>query len=147
MQARTPEDAIFRMPANNKTKDIFKIATNDLGARIAVARHDNPTAVQLLEEGVAIEDSLVYTEPPEWYAPVREALGDVLLAGKNYSKAEEVFRADLERNPRNARSLLGLAQALEAQSKIYDAGFVRHQFQEAWKDADTPAEEMNLEKR
>ena len=141
LQARTPDDAIFRMPANNKTKDILKIAANDLGSRIAFAKHEAATAVRLLEEGVAIEDSLVYTEPPEWYAPVRESLGDVLLATNNYSKAEEVYRADLERNPRNARSLLGLAKALEAQNKTYDASFVRQQFLEAWKDADSPADE------
>ena len=39
--------------------------------------------------------------------------------------AEKVFRADLERNPRNPRSLFGLEQALKAQGRDYDAGFMR----------------------
>jgi len=32
----------------------------------------------------------------------------------------------LDRNPRNPRSLFGLEQALKAQEKTYDAGFVRN---------------------
>jgi hypothetical protein len=47
--------------------------------------------------------------------------------------AEKVFRADLERNPRNPRSLFGLHQALHVQKLDYDAGFVQKQFQAAWK--------------
>jgi hypothetical protein len=47
--------------------------------------------------------------------------------------AEQVFRDDLERNPRNPRSLFGLEQALKAQGKDYDAGFIEKQFQTSWK--------------
>ncbi len=51
--------------------------------------------------------------------------------------AERVFRADLDRHPRNPRSLLGLAESLEAQGKSADAAFARAQFEMAGKDADT----------
>ena len=47
--------------------------------------------------------------------------------------AEKVFRADLDRNPRNPRSLFGLQEALKAQSRNYDAGFVETQFRDSWK--------------
>ncbi len=47
--------------------------------------------------------------------------------------AEKVFREDLEHHPRNPRSLFGLEQALKAQNRDYDAGFVLKQFQASWK--------------
>ena len=60
------------------------------------------------------------------------------MSGDN-TGAEKVFREDLDRNPRNPRSLFGLEQALKAQGKEYDAGFVQRQFQAAWKgSAATP---------
>jgi len=48
-----------------------------------------------------------------------------------------VFRADLDRNPRNPRSLFGLQQALKAQDRAYDAGFVEAQFKASWKGGAT----------
>ena len=51
-------------------------------------------------------------------------------------EAEKVFREDLERNPRNPRSLFGLHEALKAQNKNYDAQFVDKQFQASWKSPD-----------
>jgi Flp pilus assembly protein TadD len=58
------------------------------------------------------------------------------LEGGQAQEAEKVFRADLERNPRNARSLFGLQAALKSQGRTYDADLVQRQFQEAWKHAD-----------
>jgi hypothetical protein len=49
------------------------------------------------------------------------------------SGAEKVFRDDLDRNPRNPRSLWGLHQALLQQKHIYDAEFVQRQFDGSWK--------------
>ena len=134
---RTPEDAIFAMPVNNKTKDILKIAEQVLGAKIAVAKKDHATAISLLETAVKIQDGLKYDEPPDWFFPVREPLGAVLLMNGNNAAAEQVFREDLNRNPRNPRSLFGLQQALKAQGKNYDAGFIETQFHSSWKGGAT----------
>lgn len=129
----TPEDVVFAMPVNNKAKDILKIAENVLGAKIAVAKKDNAGAIAMLREGVAVQDSLKYGEPPDWFFPVRESLGAVLLSSGNAVEAEKVFREDLDRNPRNPRSLYGLREALKAQKRDYDAGFVQKQFDASWK--------------
>jgi tetratricopeptide (TPR) repeat protein len=137
-EERTPPEAIFMAPVNNKTKDILNIAENVLGGRIALAKNDMDGAVNQLRAAVAIQDSLKYSEPPDWLYPVRESLGAVLLKIGDDAGAEEVFRADLERNPRNPRSLFGLEQALKAQDKAYDAGFVRKQFDASWKGATPP---------
>ena len=132
-EAATPPDVIFQMPINNKAKDIMKIAEDVLGAKIAIARKDQPAAISQLRDAVAIQDKLNYGEPPDWFYPVRENLGGALLMSGDAAGAEKVFREDLDRNPRNPRSLWGLRQALLEQKRDYDAGFVQKQFEAAWK--------------
>ncbi len=51
-------------------------------------------------------------------------------------KCLEVRRADLERHPRNGRSLFGLHESLVKQGKDAGAGWVKREFEEAWKNAD-----------
>ena len=97
----------------------------------------NETALKLLQEAVALEDRLAYDEPSVWFIPVRESLGGVLLRAGNYAEAERVFRADLERNKRNGRSLFGLLETLKAQKKTEAARAVQKEFEAAWKNADT----------
>ena len=135
-EAATPPDVVFAMPVNNKAKDIMKIAKDVLGAKIAMARKDNAVAIGMLTEAVTVQDSLKYGEPPDWFFPVRESLGAALLMNGDAAGAEKVFRADLDRNPRNPRSLFGLREALKAQGKDYDAGFVQKQFEASWKGTD-----------
>jgi tetratricopeptide (TPR) repeat protein len=132
----TPPDAVFSMPFNNKTKDILKIAENVLGAQIAVARKDNTSAIAMLREAIAVQDTLKYGEPPDWFFPVRESLGAVLLMNGDAKAAEQVFRDDLTRNPRNPRSLFGLQQSLKVQDRGSDSWFVEKQFRDAWKGGD-----------
>jgi len=129
----TAPDAIFVMPVNNKTKDILKIAENVLGAQVALAKKDNASAVSMLREAVAVQDTLKYDEPQDWFYPVRESLGGVLLMSGDAKGAEQVFREDLEKTPRNPRSLFGLQQALKAQDRNSDAWFVEQEFHKAWK--------------
>ena len=137
-EEKTPPDAIFQMPINNKTKDILKIAENVLGAKISLAKNDMDATVNQLRAAVAVQDSLKYDEPQDWFYPVRESLGAVLLKIGDDAGAEDVFRADLERNPRNPRSLFGLEQSLKALDRTYDAGFVRKQFDANWKGVARP---------
>jgi tetratricopeptide (TPR) repeat protein len=129
----TSPDAIFVMPVNNKTKDILKIAENVLGAQVALAKKDNVAAVSMLREAVAVQDTLKYDEPQDWFYPVRESLGGVLLMSGDAKGAEQVFREDLAKNLRNPRSLFGLQQALQAQDRKSDAWFVEQEFHKAWK--------------
>jgi tetratricopeptide (TPR) repeat protein len=132
-EAATPPDVVFQMPINNKAKDIMKIAKDVLGAKIAVAKKDNDAAIVMLRQAVAIQDTLKYGEPPDWFFPVRESLGATLLMNGDAPAAEKVFREDLDRNLRNPRSLWGLHQALLQQKREYDAGFIRKQFEASWK--------------
>jgi tetratricopeptide (TPR) repeat protein len=135
-ERNTPPDEIFAMPVNNKTKVVLTVAENALAAKIAMAKHDTKGAIAKLREAVAAQDQLKYNEPQDWFYPVRESLGAALLMDGDAAGAEKVFREDLDRNPRNPRSLFGLREALKAQKRDYDAGFVDKQFQDAWAKAD-----------
>lgn len=121
----------------NSSSDLLGIAQDELGAKIAQGSGDSATAVSLLQSAVKAQDGLIYIEPPDWYHPVRESLGGLLLQLHRYTEAEAVFRADLQRNPRNPRSLFGLAAALEAQGRTGEAALVQQQFKTAWQYADT----------
>jgi tetratricopeptide (TPR) repeat protein len=141
-EQNTPPDVVFAMPINNKAKDIMKISEDVLGAKIAMARTDKVQAISLLTAAVAIQDTLKYGEPPDWFFPVRESLGGALLINGDATGAEKVFRADLERNPRNPRSLFGLEQTLKAQDRNYDAGFVEGEFRDSWKGGEVRVEDL-----
>ena len=132
-EAATPPDAIFQMPINNKTKDILNIAKNVLDAQLSMSKKNMNAGIQSLRDAVAVQDRLHYNEPADWFFPVRESLGAALLKNGDAGGAEKVFREDLERNPRNPRSLWGLHQALLQQHRDYDAGFIKSQFDASWK--------------
>ncbi len=137
-----PEDVPFTMPINNKAKDILKISRELLGAKIALEKHDKDSAIAQLEDAVKVQDGLKYDEPEDWFFPVRESLGAALLMNGDAAAAEKVFREDLDRHPRNPRSLFGLEQALKAQKRDYDAGFVQKQFESSWKGTELKLEDL-----
>lgn len=93
-------------------------------------------AFALLREAVAMEDELVYDEPPGWMQPVRHALGALLMADGRYSEAEEVYRADLAKHRNNGWSLIGLEKALAAQGKDRAAEEAAAKLAAAWTRAD-----------
>ena len=113
-----------------------RIAELTLRAELALANADAAGAIDRLREAVVIEDRIPYDEPPGWHAPTRHALGAALLANGRASEAEAVYRDELQRNPANGWSLLGLAQSLDAQQRGSEAGEARQAFEKAWVHAD-----------
>ncbi|MEH1871230.1 tetratricopeptide repeat protein [Nostoc sp.] len=112
---------------------ILDIASKVLDAKIAKEKHDYESAILLLEKAVAVEDTLDYVEPPDWYFSTRESLGAVLLAKGDYKEAEKVFRADLKKYPHNGGSLFGLQTSLQALGKDQAAQIVKAELETAWK--------------
>ncbi|WP_154017842.1 hypothetical protein [Candidatus Protochlamydia phocaeensis] len=116
----------------NKIEPILSIADLTLKAKIAEAQGDHSAAIYQLREAISIEDQLHYNEPPDWVLPVRENLGGVLLRSGQYAEAEQIFREDLNKHPRNGRSLFGLLASLKSQSRETDAFWVQREFEKAW---------------
>jgi tetratricopeptide (TPR) repeat protein len=131
--AKVPEEAVWGV---NQTKAVLAVAGASLDARIAAAKNDGQAAIAAWRAAVDAQDRLAYDEPPPWYYPVRESLGAALFRNGQRVEAEATFREDLERNPRNPRSLFGLWECLKAQKKTSDAQWIRNAFQDAWKNSE-----------
>ena len=140
--AAFPPDAM--MSPLNKAQDIWGVAGHVIDARISSAIGNKDDAIAHWQKAVEIQDTLNYDEPADWYYPVRESLGAALLAAGKPVEAEQVFRADLQQNPRNPRSLYGLMESLRSQKRDADAAWVEKQFNAAWKNADTKLTLVNL---
>jgi tetratricopeptide (TPR) repeat protein len=128
-----PEDA--KLLDWNTAQNLLGVAEKVLDAKLAVARGETGRAVELLREGVKREDALQYGEPPDWFLPVRETLGAVLLAEGKAAEAEKVFRAGLAQHRRSGRCLLGLRESLSAQKRDHAARLIDQEFRAAWRRA------------
>lgn len=132
-KSMTPEVRMF----SNAATDVMKVADFTLEGKIALARGDKAAAIASLTKAVAAEDATYYAEPSDWDLPTREVLGGALLLNGDAVAAEKVFRAELEKHPRNGRALFGLAQSLRKQGKESAAKMVEVEFDRAWQKADT----------
>ena len=124
----------------NSPKNVAQVAEGILDGRIAEARGDRDAALAAYRRAVEANDALDYDEPPDWIYPARETLGAALLRMGQAIEAETVFRADLDRNPNNPRSLFGLAEARKAQKK--SAASALAQFHRTWRGAALRLEDL-----
>jgi tetratricopeptide (TPR) repeat protein len=114
----------------------LQIATHALLGEIAARRGALEEGIVHFRQAMNIEDDQLYTEPPDWYYPIRHSLGAVLLRAGRAVEAERLYREDLKRFPENGWSLFGLAQALREQGKSAAAADVAARFARAWAGAD-----------
>jgi tetratricopeptide (TPR) repeat protein len=121
----------------NSTASILNIASEVLAGEIAAQQKNYQQAIAHLQAAVKLEDGLIYTEPADWYQPVRQSLGAILLKARRFAQAEQAYRDDLSIYPENGWSLYGLMQSLQAQNKQKEAQVVQKQFEQAWQYADS----------
>ena len=132
-----PSDAIlFLDGVDFPASLLLEIADSLVSGEIARAQGDPDRAVAMFTEAVTLQDSVPYMEPPFWYYPTRQSLGNALLEAGDFEAAEDVFRADLEDYPRNGWSLFGLLKSLEGLQRVEQAEEVREQFEAIWVRAD-----------
>ncbi|GLU53703.1 hypothetical protein [Dyadobacter frigoris] len=105
-----------RIPFNAPVS-MASIAGKILHASILFSEKKYDEAFSDLNKAIKIEDNLVYTEPTDWPIPARQFLGAFLLKTGKSALAEKVYREDLELNPGNGWSLIGLSKSLKAQRK------------------------------
>jgi tetratricopeptide (TPR) repeat protein len=123
----------------NKAKNMLEVTDAVLDAWVARVRRDDAAAIDAWRIAVIKEDMLNYNEPADWFYPSRESLGAALLRAKRFPEAEQAFRDDLTRNPKNGRSLYGLWQTMLVSRKAPEKQAVEaaeKQFRDAWKYAD-----------
>lgn len=130
-------DKILFLDGNDyPASKVLKIADDLLTGEIAMSSTEHNQAIIAFENAVIEQDSLPYTEPPFWYYPTRQSLGEALLKKGDNSEAESVYKADLKRYPRNGWSMFGLIQSLEAQGKDEEASMVKAKFDAVWSRSD-----------
>jgi tetratricopeptide (TPR) repeat protein len=115
----------------NPNQAMLAVMNEVAAAKLDSGKGDAESAIKHWRAAAEAQDKLNYTEPPDWYYPVRESLGAALLESGQAKQAEEIFRDDLRRNPRNPRSLFGLEESLAAQH--LDNVWVRREFEKVWK--------------
>ncbi|MCW5765403.1 MAG: tetratricopeptide repeat protein [Phycisphaeraceae bacterium] len=138
-------EAVRAVPAGatmaiNPASKVLTIADRMLEGELRYREGDLPGAVENLRAAVAVEDTLLYMEPPDWVQPVRHALGAILLQAGRAAEAADVYREDLRRWPENGWSLQGLARCEQALGRAAQAAELRARFGRAWSRADVPAE-------
>jgi tetratricopeptide (TPR) repeat protein len=131
----SPHDQIALSAGGGENKIIMEIAAHALMGEIA-DRSGQSDAASHFREAVRLQDSFNYTEPPQWYYPVRHSLGAVLLRQSQAAEAERIYRQDLKTFPENGWALFGLMKALQAQGKATEAQAVEARFRKAWAGAD-----------
>lgn len=93
-------------------------------------------SIAQLRKAIDIQDSLIYDEPPHFYFPIRQALGNALLENKDYHAAEIAYGEDLAMFPDNGWSLWGLYRCMKEQNKMKEVKEIKSKFDKAWKRAD-----------
>ena len=131
--AKVPEE--WRAGAN-PSQEVLGLARQMLEGEISWREGKHEEAFAAMAEGARLEDELVYDEPPGWMQPVRHAYGALLMAADRPADAERIYREDLERNPGNGWSLLGLQQALTAQDQRAAADEAGAALAAVWSRAD-----------
>jgi tetratricopeptide (TPR) repeat protein len=121
---------------NNEAADLLAVATHLLAGEILYRDGKIDEAIAELREASKTEDTLRYSEPPDWIHPVRHALGATLINEGRAAEAEKVYRDDLAKQPNNGWSLYGLARSLHLQNKHDEAREFDAQFEKVWRDAD-----------
>lgn len=130
--AEVPEDwYVFQ----NRVVDVLPIARAMIEGELLFREGRRDEAFAVLREGIAMEDALVYDEPPGWMLPVRHALGALMMADGRYAECEAVYREDLARHRENMWGLTGLRLALAAQGKADEAARVADRLEMALADA------------
>ena len=112
--------------------DILNIARLTVIARASAAEGKLDTAVEAMEEAVALQDKLAYTEPPYWYYPSKQTLAAMVMRAGNTERAEQLFLEALTESPNNAWVLYGLAQSYKAQGDKSASKYADALFKDAW---------------
>lgn len=121
-------------------------------------------SISLLKAAVAVQDSLNYNEPPDWYFTVRESLGfaylanslaerDTAIAADLAKSAAAFFQEDLLNNRASDRSLWGRICGLEIEQSLPFSASWKYvppipnplyaQFDQAWRNANISANMNN----
>jgi tetratricopeptide (TPR) repeat protein len=124
-------DTLTNAPASGAA-----VAGEILSASIFFSQKEYDSAITHIQQAIQIEDGMFYSEPKDWLIPPRQFLGAFYLRLGKTAMAENVYRQDLDHNPGNGWSLLGLCQSLQAQHKKAQVPLYREKYSQSFSAAD-----------
>lgn len=119
-------------------EQLLKIASSVLYAVLSDKHNDSTLLFDHLLHASKIQDAMPYHEPPAWYFPIRQALGDAYLKWNQPAQAQFMYELDLAQYPMNGWSVYGFEQSLRAQGQGDRANTIHPIFEQSWKHADIP---------
>ena len=124
-------------------KQIITMQAKEAEAIAARASGDIEGAMAMMNEAVAVEDSIyALSQPPYPIIPVHELYGTVLLEVKRPAEAMKHFTETLKRTPGRPKAIYGIARAAEALGDKQTAMKHYTEFLELWKRADKDRPEI-----
>ncbi len=125
------------LPADDPARRVPQIQRLQIEALNLSAEHHGDQAIATMRQAVMDGKDLPYAfGPPSPAKPSEELLGELLLKANKPSEAREAFAASLQRAPRRAESLLGLARAQSATGDKVGAANSYAELLKIWKNAD-----------
>lgn len=105
----------FKMLHNESVSKICDLAAVVSDAEIKYRENGaiSKEWIALLQEGIRLEDSLAYDEPPSWMIPVRQTLGALLIEVKLIDEGKYYLREDLRNWTQNVWSSAALRETGE----------------------------------
>jgi len=114
-----------------------------LRSLIALADGEKGKAVELMKQAAAAEDKMPLSYgPPSPVKPSHELFGELLLEVNRAAEARAEFERALERAPRRALSLLGLARAAAKAGDAAASMKAYGELQDVWSQADEDLPEL-----
>lgn len=124
-------------------KQIITMQAKEAEAIAARASGDIQGAMALMNEAVAVEDSIyALSQPPYPIIPVHELYGTMLLEVKRPAEAMKHFTETLKRTPGRPKAIYGIARAAESLGDRQTAMKRYTEFLELWKQADKDRPEI-----
>jgi tetratricopeptide (TPR) repeat protein len=131
-----------KRPLSSDVREALVLA-RELEAAIDLADGRASRAVETLNMATEIEDSLALSYgPPNPVKPAHEYFGEVFLDLKRPEEAAEEFKKALDRAPKRALSLLGLARAQAATGDDAGARLTYEELGRVWDQADADVPEL-----
>lgn len=119
-------------------KKLLQIARAVLAAVRADAHDDEKATILRLKVAAKLQHDMGYHEPPDWYFPVQQALGDAYLKYGHIPEALVSYQQDLQQYPENGWSLYGLVKTYRKAGEKQKAQQAELSFKHAWRYADSP---------